>query len=215
MIVSGIWWKRVEACLTPVALAPLLLLGGCGVEQLLLGRPPAQAPPEALPPARSRGDQADVSNGLAPLPTPQQVLTAVPFGRPDPFAPLPQAAAPSPAVSNGSAATAAQAASTGASGPGRPAPAGAAAGAGPATRLTKPEGFQLTGVIRSGGRVEALVSYGPLSGSLRLGDRGGRTTQLLPVGWELASIQFGGRTPNDPPSITLRRAGQPLTIKLL
>ena len=93
--------------------------------------------------------------------------------------------------------------------------AGAAAGAGPATRLTKPEGFQLTGVIRSGGRVEALVSYGPLSGSLRLGDRGGRTTQLLPVGWELASIQFGGRTPNDPPSITLRRAGQPLTIKLL
>lgn len=215
MSVSGIWWKRVERCLKVGGAAPLLLLlGGCGIEQLLLGRPAAQAPSEELPPPRPSGDQADVNTGLAPLPTPQQVLTAVPFGRPDPFAPLPQAATPLPAVSSGAAGPAAQAASAGVSASGRPASAGAAAGPGPATRLSTPEGFQLTGVIRSGGRAEALVSYGPLSGSLRLGDRGGRTTQLLPVGWELASIQFGGRSPKDPPSITLQRGAQRLQVRL-
>lgn len=214
MIVSGIWWKRVETCLTPVACAPLLLLGGCGVEQLLLGQPPAPAPPESLPPARPSEDRVQVNAGLAPLLTPQQVLTAVPFGRPDPFAPLPQAAASLPVVSNGPAGSPAQAASGGGSGAlsgsGRP----AAAAAGRPIPLLKPAGFQLTGVIRSGGRAEALVSYGPLSGSLRPGDRGGRTTPLLPDGWELASIQFGGRSPNDPPSITLQRGTQKLQVKL-
>lgn len=80
--------------------------------------------------------------------------------------------------------------------------------------LRAPDGFRLTGVIRSGGRAEALVTYQSASGSLRPGDRGGRTTALLPPGWTLASIQFGGRTPSDLPSITLLWAGLPVKVSL-
>jgi len=65
--------------------------------------------------------------------------------------------------------------------------------------------LRLTGVIRSGGHAEALVTRGALSGSLRIGDRGGRSSDLLPAGCVLASIHFGGFTPGDPPAITLQR----------
>jgi hypothetical protein len=55
-----------------------------------------------------------------------------------------------------------------------------------------PEGFRLAGVIRSGGRSEAVVQVQRedrvLSGNLRPGDRGGSTTDLLPRGWTVASI---------------------------
>jgi hypothetical protein len=55
-----------------------------------------------------------------------------------------------------------------------------------------PEGFRLAGVIRSGGRSEAVVQVQRedrvLSGNLRPGDRGGSTTDLLPSGWTVASI---------------------------
>jgi hypothetical protein len=73
----------------------------------------------------------------------------------------------------------------------------------------------LTGVIRSGGQVEALVSYGGRTGTLRQGDRGGRTTDLLPDGWRLASIRFGGTTAADPPAITLAASGRRHTISLM
>ena len=203
MIVSGIWWKRVDVTLKALPVASLLvLLGGCGLDQLLLGRPSAPTPQEPLPPVRPDAAQADVSAGLAPLLTPQQVLTAVPFGRRDPFAPLPAPAVASPASAQG-----AKAANT-TTAAGGPARAGAAAAAASSCQA---EGLRLTGVIRSGGRAEALVSYGALSGSLRIGDRGGpsdrrgRSTALLPAGCVLASIHFGGRTPGDLPSITLQR----------
>ncbi len=229
MIVSGIWWKRVDASLKALALAPLLsLLGGCGVEQLFLGRPPAQELPPLLPPAGPGTAQTEVGSGLSPLLTPQQVLTAVPFGRRDPFAPLP---APAAAAATGSSATGTAAA--GGSSPSGTGAGGTSPGAAPAAvssraagapggraaatavaRLAPPDGFRLTGVIRSGGRAEALVSYGPLSGSLRPGDRGGRSTDLLPAGWALASIQFGGRTPLDPPSVLLQRGAQRVKVSL-
>lgn len=220
MIVSGIWWKRVEGALKAVTLAPLLLLGGCGVEQLLLGRPPSPPEQAPLPPAGTGPSSVDVSAGLVPLPTPQQVLTAVPFGRPDPFAPLPVPAAAVPAAASPSTAAPAQGATAAAAPsatPGAPAAPGTSGAAGanrtPA-KLVPPEGFRLTGVIRSGGRAEALVSYGPLSGSLRPGDRGGRSTDLLPSGWALASIQFGGGSPKDPPSITLQRGPRKVQVSL-
>lgn len=224
MIVSGIWWKRVDASLKALALTPLLLLlGGCGVGQLLLGRPPAETPPEPLPPPSPSAAPTDVSVGLAPLPTPQQVLTAVPFGRSDPFAPLPAAAAAasSSATAAGGAAGAgaAQAGVAAGSSPAAPGTRSAAAPGGrpaplQATKLSPPDGFRLTGVIRSGGRAEALVSYGPLSGSLRPGDRGGRSTDLLPAGWALASIQLGGSRPQDPPSVTLQRGSKKVKVSL-
>lgn len=219
MIVSVIWWKRVEGTLKAVILTPLLLLGGCGVEQVLFGRPPAEAPPAPLPPARSDASQGDVSTGLAPLPTPQQVLTAVPFGRPDPFAPLQAPAAAATAAATGSSPASGRSGTAAAAPsptPGAPPPPGDSGSAAtrPPARLAQPQDFQLSGVIRSGGRAEALVSYRGLSGSIKAGDRGGSTTMLLPPGWALASIQFGGRSPQDPPSVILQRGPQTVQVKL-
>jgi hypothetical protein len=54
--------------------------------------------------------------------------------------------------------------------------------------LQLPGDFSLSGVIQSGGTSEAVVTYRDLSGSLRPGDRGGRTTDLLPPGWSVAAI---------------------------
>ena len=84
------------------------------------------------------------------------------------------------------------------------------------------------GVIRSGGTPEALVQFGAESGTLRVGQRGGsttdyrttdyrttdyrttdyRTTPLLPVGWSVASIDVqNGR-------LTLRQGKQAVTAEL-
>jgi hypothetical protein len=90
---------------------------------------------------------------LTPLPTPQQVIQALPVGRRDPFAPPPVVAvAKGPAVIN------------------------------------LPAGFRFTGVIVAGGQAQALVQRGGLSGSLRVGDRGGGGTNPLPAGWSVARI---------------------------
>ena len=79
------------------------------------------------------------------------------------------------------------------------------------------------GVIRSGGTPEALVQFGAESGTLRVGQRGGsttdyrttdysttdyRTTPLLPVGWSVASIDVqNGR-------LTLRQGKQAVTAEI-
>ena len=79
------------------------------------------------------------------------------------------------------------------------------------------------GVIRSGGTPEALVQFGAESGTLRVGQRGGsttdyrttdysttdyRTTPLLPAGWSVASIDVeNGR-------LTLRQGKQEVTAEL-
>ena len=81
-------------------------------------------------------------------------------------------------------------------------PVAATAGKVPVTPLPLPEGFRFNGVIRSGGQVQALVQLGADSGSLRVGDAGGRHTKLLPTGWSVNGIdvqrgrltlRFGGR----------------------
>ncbi len=51
-----------------------------------------------------------------------------------------------------------------------------------------PEGFRFQGVLRSDGAAQALVQFGADSGALRVGDRGGRTTNLLPPGWSVTAI---------------------------
>lgn len=225
--------------LRPLGLLPLLLaLGGCGFETLLFGGPSVEPPPEPLPPPRGDSNaKIDLEAGLAPLPSRQQVLGSVSFGRSDPFgatAPpagaMPPATAPAPSnatsssnggTPSGTQGTATTAASTAAA----PAPASTQAQSAPAPQgrakpsrrpapLRPPEGFRLTGVIRSGGQAEALVSFGTSSGSLRPGERGGRNTALLPAGWSLASIQFGGKSMADAPSITLLKAGQRVKVSL-
>jgi hypothetical protein len=71
-----------------------------------------------------------------------------------------------------------------------------------------PQGFRFSGVIRSGGRTEAVVQYGDLSGSLRSGDRGGVSTELLPKGWRVESVDA------DRGQLRLRNAGRLLTVEM-
>jgi hypothetical protein len=127
------------------------------------GPPTAVTPPP--PPARPAADASAapaVPSGLTPLPSSQQVVAAFPVGRRDPFASL----APS--------ATAAQ------------------AGAGAKAAALKPpeflNEFKVSGVIQGAGHAEAVVTYKTVSGSLRQGDLGGRTTDLLPSGWSVAAV---------------------------
>jgi hypothetical protein len=167
------------------------LLGACGAPQQTTDLPPPP-PPATGNPAPSRpaaAASARSGSGLVPLPTRQEVVTTVPVGRRDPFGgvmprwripPVPGAPG-SPGA--GSAAI-------------RPVPPGV------------PEGFRLAGVIRSGGRSEAVVQYGTRSGSLRPGDRGGRTTDLLPSGWSVASIDVNRG------SLTLQQGGRRVIAEL-
>lgn len=98
--------------------------------------------------------------GLTPLPSPERVVSAMGSGRRDPFSPPP-----------GEAAAFTASTST-------------------AVPLAPPANFRLTGLVLSGSQAEALVQFGALSGSLRQGDRGGRSTDLLPAGWAVARVDL-------------------------
>lgn len=199
-------------CLLAIA-APLpLLLGGCGPavpppdSEALIPAPPLAAP--APRPGDTKADaksksKAPAAVALTPLATPQQVVGAVGLGRPDPFGALPPAL-PSllgpdgrplaPSLSGGTAAAQGAAAARR-----RPAPL---------PPLQLPRGFSVSGVIRSGGVSEAVVSYGSLSGSVRPGDHGGRTTDLLPSGWSVAAIDVNRGL------LTLQKGPQRVTAEL-
>jgi hypothetical protein len=85
--------------------------------------------------------------------------------------------------------------------------AAAGSGGSPAS-LSLPPGLIFNGVIRSGGTPEALVQFGGETGTLRVGQRGGRSTSLLPAGWSVASIDVQqGR-------LTLRQGQQSVTAEL-
>ena len=51
-----------------------------------------------------------------------------------------------------------------------------------------PEGLQFNGVILASGRPQALVQFQGNAGSVRVGDQGGRTTDLLPNAWKVAAV---------------------------
>lgn len=110
--------------------------------------------------------------GLQALPTPNQVLAAVAIGRRDPFGAISSGAATSGVVASGVVASGAVA-------------SGAVA---PAAKPGLPAGFSFTGVLRSGGQVQALVQFGKLSGTLSIGQQGGRSTDLLPPGWRVERV---------------------------
>lgn len=139
--------------------------------------------PQPVPPEPPVPSAKPMATGLTPLPTPQQVVTAVPVGRPDPFLPPPLAAA-APAASA----------------------AAGAAGGGASGEL--PPGFRFSGVIVSAGQVQALAQLDGLSGSLRVGDRGGRSTDLLPSGWSVARIDLHRGV------LTLRHGKRALALEL-
>jgi hypothetical protein len=50
--------------------------------------------------------------------------------------------------------------------------------------------LQLSGVIQSGGRPEAIVVMGSQSDSLRIGQQGSDKNSLLPPGWRVESINI-------------------------
>jgi hypothetical protein len=156
---------------TGLALLPLLLAGGLsgcgGTPPADLGAvpPPAPVAPGAAPTTPSNPAPASAAiakAGFTQLPTVQQVEAAMPQGRLDPFAPL--------AVTRVTR------------------DAGKPRAVVVQPPLTLPDGFRFQGVIRSGGRPMALVQFGGQSGSLAVGDAGGRTTDLLPEAWGVASI---------------------------
>ncbi|WP_087068932.1 hypothetical protein [Cyanobium sp. NIES-981] len=157
-----------------------LLLSACGGGG---DAPPEASTPAPPPAAQAASPAADTpqSTGLTPLPTPNEVLASVKIGRDDPFAAIPS-----------------------------PSSGGAAARRGATTqaRLTLPPAFRFSGVIRSGGASQAIVEYGATSGALSVGDRGGRTTDLLPSGWTVAAINV------DRGQLTLRQGKQTVSAEL-
>jgi hypothetical protein len=62
--------------------------------------------------------------------------------------------------------------------------------------------LQLSGVIQSGGKPEAIVVMGGESDSLRIGHQGSKETPLLPRGWSVESININAC------SLVLKQAGQ-------
>lgn len=162
MIDFATWWRRADGRLNGrlgLGVVAGLMLSGCGASPTVEA-PPQPAPPPPAAPAASSGA---VPEGLTPLPTSQQVVSAFRMGRQDPFGSLVPELVPG-AVTGGATARAA------------------------ATPPPFLKDFRVTGVIDSGGQSEAVVTYRQLSGSLRPGDRGGRTTDLLPSGWSVASV---------------------------
>ncbi|MCP9889216.1 hypothetical protein KBY96_14945 [Cyanobium sp. ATX 6A2] len=160
-----------------------LLLAACSRDQpeAELQDPAAEAAPTAVAPLAAPAATADVS-GFTSLPSTNQVLASNPIGRSDPFASY----RPAPAI-------------TASPQPGRPAPP---------PPLQLPPDFLFSGVIRVGASPQAMVQLGPNSGALSIGALGGRTTDLLPAGWAVSSIDVGrGR-------LVLRQGGQTVTAEL-
>ncbi len=164
---------------TFLASAALLLLSslmGCGgAPEASAPPPPPPAPAPAAQPAAAAAAPgaaaaptagAGVLAGLTPLPSRQQVLAAAPADRADPFAPVIR---PRPTG-------AAAAASGDPSRPAAPAP------------LRLPDDFRFSGVIAVSGVPQALVQRSEQSGTVMVGDQGGRSTRLLPNGWVVTSI---------------------------
>jgi len=183
------------SCCLAGTLATLLL--GCGPQTT--SQPPNLVPgqsgrPDITPPAQSPA--------LQPLPSPDQVITAVPLGRIDPFANVFPQMRP---LSGVGASTGAGAASGPGGGAGRP---GATRVSAKPQPLQLPGNFRFSGVIYTGGRSEAVVQYGELGGSLRPGDQGGVSTDLLPRGWSVAAINVQRG------ELTLQAGGQRITAQL-
>jgi len=131
--------------------------------RLPAGLLPTTPPAEATPAKAPPAAGSGAIAGLTPLPSPERVVSAMGSGRLDPFSPPPGEAAASPATTTTTST---------------------------AVPLAPPANFRLTGLVLSGSQAEALVQFGDRSGSLRQGDRGGRSTDLLPAGWAVARVDL-------------------------
>jgi hypothetical protein len=175
----------------PKAVAALLgvvLLAGCWPSP-----PPedtAGPPPAAPPPALSGRPKTLVPLDLPldPLANKDQLLRSFQAGRKDPFGnvvvtqkvPLARAAAEAGEGAVGSGIT----------GSGVAGPVGASPGVKDTACSSLRSTIQVTGLIHGSGSSEAIVVNNATgeTGSLRPGDRGGRSTTLLPDGCQVQSI---------------------------
>lgn len=70
--------------------------------------------------------------------------------------------------------------------------------------------FMVTGVVKAGGSVSALVSNAGVSGSVRVGDQGGKPATeaqfLLPTGWRVVAISPAAG------SVTIEKMGTKFTL---
>ena len=87
---TGRYWPRLSSALAVVALL-VPAVAGCGSssDPETISLPPAP-PKTAAAAAVTTASALQPTAGFTPLPTPQQVVAALPTGRVDPFAPLPQ-----------------------------------------------------------------------------------------------------------------------------
>ena len=169
-----------------VALLGVLLLAGCWPSP-----PPedtAGPPPAAPPPALSGRPKtlAALDLPLDPLANKDQLLRSFQAGRKDPFG----------NVVVTQKVTLAKAAEAGAGADGSASAGSGVSGLGGSSSIEKEAAcdslkstIQVTGLIHGAGSSEAIVvnAQGE-TGSLRPGDRGGRSTTLLPTGCQVQSI---------------------------
>ena len=149
---AGLLWILISAC------------GSDTTQNAAPGLKPPEAEDIASQPFRDRPDRLAPPSSFVPLPSLEQVLSAVPDGRPDPFAPV--AAAVSTSASDPDESDADQ-------------PLGL--------------GLQVQGVLSVGGQRRALVSTSEGSGPVCVGERGrcpGESSGLLPVGWVVQTIDL-------------------------
>lgn len=169
-----------------MALLGVLLLAGCWPSP-----PPeekAGPPPKAPPPALSGRPKDFVALDLPldPLANKDQLLRSFQAGRKDPFGNVivTQKVALTKAAEAGTGADGSASAGSGVSGLGGSSSIGKEAACDSLKRT-----IQVTGLIHGAGSSEAIVvnAQGE-TGSLRPGDRGGRSTTLLPTGCQVQSI---------------------------
>lgn len=137
------------------------------------------------------GSNTEPQQGFVNLPSPKDVVDAYPKGREDPFAPVDrQNYLPPPrfVYERGSK----------------------QAGLSEEQVQEQTKGFHVSGVVRVGGAVSALVINSGVSGSVRVGDQGGKPLTeaqfLLPTGWKVVAISPSSG------SVTIERMGTRLTV---
>ncbi|WP_186595320.1 hypothetical protein [Synechococcus sp. PROS-7-1] len=149
---AGLLWILISAC------------GSDSTQNAAPGLKPPVAKDVASKPSKDRPDRLAPPTSFVPLPSLEQVLSAVPDGRPDPFAPV--VVAGSPAATDPRASDADQPPSL---------------------------GLQVQGVLAVGGQRRALVTTSEGSGPVCVGERGrcpGESSGLLPVGWVVQAIDL-------------------------
>lgn len=186
---------------TSAAVVGVLLLAGClpsPAPEDTAGLSPDATPPQAAPPPPISGQPktfAALDLPLDPLANKDQLLRSFQSGRKDPFGnvivtqKMPLAKAVEAEAGTATVAVGSGSTGSGATGSGISSQGGGSAGENDAACDSLKRDLQITGLIHGAGSSEAIVvnAQGE-TGSLRPGDRGGRSTTLLPPGCQVQSI---------------------------